>query len=97
VAAEPEPPIDPEILNAHHRGTLTALLGARVVEATKARLVAELSIRAGAPRSGKRASPTRRGAFSPSPSGPRWCCGQFELKGETLRRGLRRSERRGED
>ena len=45
MAAEPEPPIDPEILNAHHRGTLTALLGARFVEATKDRLVAELSIR----------------------------------------------------
>lgn len=45
MAAEPEPPVDPEILNAHHRGTLTALLGARFVEATKGRLVAELSIR----------------------------------------------------
>jgi 1,4-dihydroxy-2-naphthoyl-CoA hydrolase len=45
VAAEPEPPVDPEILNAHHRGTLTALLGARFVEATEGRLVAELSIR----------------------------------------------------
>lgn len=45
MAAEPEPSIDPEILNAHHRGTLTALLGARFVEATKDRLVAELSIR----------------------------------------------------
>ena len=45
MAAEPEPPIDPEILNAHHRGTLTALLGARFVEAMKDRLVAELSIR----------------------------------------------------
>jgi 1,4-dihydroxy-2-naphthoyl-CoA hydrolase len=45
VAAEPESPIDPEILNAHQRGTLTALLGARFVEATRDRLVAELSIR----------------------------------------------------
>ena len=45
MAAEPEPPVAPEILNAHHRGTLTALLGARFVEATKGRLVAELSIR----------------------------------------------------
>ena len=34
MAAEPEPPIDPETLNAHHRGTLTALLGAQFVEAT---------------------------------------------------------------
>jgi 1,4-dihydroxy-2-naphthoyl-CoA hydrolase len=45
VAGEPEPAIDPEILNVHHRGTLTALLGARFVEATKERLVAELPIR----------------------------------------------------
>jgi len=38
--------IDPEILNAHHEGTLTKLIGARFVEATKDRLVAELTVRA---------------------------------------------------
>ena len=146
MVAEPEPPIDPEILNAHHRGTLTALLGAHFVEATKDRLVAELSIRdelltvggrvhggtlmsladlvgttgaflnlpsdatgtttlesktnffagarggliraearpstgAGALRSGRRASPTRRVAFSPSPSRPRWCCAAVRAEG----------------
>ena len=160
MAAEPEP-IDPEILNAYHRGTLTALLGARFVEATKDRLVAELSIRdelltvggrvhggtlmsladlvgatgtflnlpadatgtttlesktnffAGARGGLIRAEGTpihrgrstladahhRRGgspslSHHPDPDGVAW---QFELKGEALRRGLSRSERRGED
>ena len=46
MAAADEPiPIDPEILDAHHAGTLTQLIGARFVEATKDRLVAELSVR----------------------------------------------------
>ena len=47
MAAADEPiRIDPEILNAHHEGTLTKLIGARFVEATKDRLVAELTVRA---------------------------------------------------
>ena len=46
MAAADEPiRIDPEILNAHHAGTLTQLIGARFVEATKDRLVAELTVR----------------------------------------------------
>lgn len=46
MAAADEPiRIDPEILNAHHEGTLTKLIGARFVEATKDRLVAELTVR----------------------------------------------------
>jgi len=46
MAAADEPVrIDPEILNAHHEGTLTRLIGARFVEATKDRLVAELTVR----------------------------------------------------
>ena len=46
MAAADEPiPIDPEILNAQHEGTLTKLIGARFVEATKDRLVAELTVR----------------------------------------------------
>ena len=46
MAAADEPiHIDPEILNAHHEGTLTKLIGARFVEATKDRLVAELTVR----------------------------------------------------
>ena len=46
MAATDEPiPIDPESLNTLHDGTLTRLLGARFVEATKDRLVAELTVR----------------------------------------------------
>ena len=46
MAAADEPiPIDPETLNALHDGTLTRLIGARFVEATKDRLVAELTVR----------------------------------------------------
>ena len=44
-AAEEPIPIDPEILDAHHAGTLTQLIGARIVEATKDRIVAELTVR----------------------------------------------------
>ena len=46
MAAADEPiSIDPEILNGLHEGTLTKLIGARFVEATKDRLVAELTVR----------------------------------------------------
>ena len=46
MAAANEPVrIDPETLNALHEGTLTQLIGARFVEATKDRLVAELTVR----------------------------------------------------
>ena len=37
--------IDPELLNQHMKGTLSTLLGLRVVEATPDRVVAELTIR----------------------------------------------------
>jgi 1,4-dihydroxy-2-naphthoyl-CoA hydrolase len=37
--------IDPDVLNGHMQGTLTTLLGLRVVEATPERVVAELTIR----------------------------------------------------
>lgn len=47
MASEPEPPvrIDPALLDEHHQGTLTQLLGAHFVEATRDRVVAELVIR----------------------------------------------------
>jgi 1,4-dihydroxy-2-naphthoyl-CoA hydrolase len=46
MAAADEPiRIDPEILNEHHEGALTKLFGLRFVEATKDRLVAELTVR----------------------------------------------------
>jgi 1,4-dihydroxy-2-naphthoyl-CoA hydrolase len=37
--------INPDVLNGHMQGTLTTLLGLRVVEATPERVVAELTIR----------------------------------------------------
>jgi 1,4-dihydroxy-2-naphthoyl-CoA hydrolase len=37
--------IDPELLNQHMQGTLSTLLGLRIVEATPDRVVAELNIR----------------------------------------------------
>ena len=37
--------IDPDVLNSHMQGTLTTLLGLRIVEATPDRVVAELTIR----------------------------------------------------
>ena len=37
--------IDPEVLNQHMQGTLTTLLGLRIVEVTPDRVVAELTIR----------------------------------------------------
>ncbi len=45
-AADESMHVDPEILNQLHQGTLTRLIGARFVEATKDRLVAELTVRA---------------------------------------------------
>jgi len=37
--------IDPKDIDAHHRGTLTELLGVRFVEASRERVVAEVDIR----------------------------------------------------
>jgi 1,4-dihydroxy-2-naphthoyl-CoA hydrolase len=47
VAPSDEQPlaIDPDMLQAQHRGTLTDLLGIRFVEGTRDRVVAEIAIR----------------------------------------------------
>jgi acyl-coenzyme A thioesterase PaaI-like protein len=72
MAAPDEPVrIDPERLDRHHEGTLTKLIGARFVEATKDRLVAELTVRddlttvGGRVRGGTRLTATTRRVEAP--------------------------------